>query len=53
MFQKLLLSNDILKDDANLNSGDTLTLVINNELYQIAIAAKENYEDSMRYVGWR
>ena len=53
MFQKLLLGNDILKDDANLNSGDTLTLVIDNELYRIAIAAKENYEDSMRYVGWR
>ena len=52
MFQKLLLGNDILKDDANLNSGDTLTLVINNELYQIAIAAKENYENALLYEGW-
>ena len=53
MFQKLLLGDDTLKDDASLSSDDTLTLVINNELYQIAIAAKENYEDSLRYEGWR
>ena len=53
MFQKLLLGNDILKDDANLNSGDTLTLVINTELYEIAITAKENDEHSMMFVGWR
>ena len=53
IFQILLLGNEILRNNTNLNSGDTLTLVINNELFEKYTTARENHEHSMMFVGWK